>query len=224
MRWILREKITETPETVTLRFAPQEPVSFNPGQYFLFFDMIKGLEECRAYSASSSPLRPYVDITVKLVPNACFSKHLHNLRLGTDLEVKGPFGDFFLDTSIDGSLLLIGAGSGIAPLRSIVQHSMDTHSARDITLVYSSKTADQVIFLKEFQDLDSSDCLDFKPTLTQERKKMFRHGRIDESLLRDSLKKNTHVFVCGPPLMAKSTAKLLEALRVAPQRIHMEQF
>ena len=124
MEWTVIGKMQETPGVVTIRFKPSKKVSFRPGQYFIFYDMVDYLEDCRAYSASSSPSHDYVDITVKLVQNPHFSKHLQNLPVGYAIEVRGPHGSFCFDDSAK-DVVLIGAGSGIAPLRSILQYTAE---------------------------------------------------------------------------------------------------
>src|SRR3989344_4458087 len=150
MEWNLLETKNETPETKTLRFLPKSKVLFKAGQYFIFYDMVSYLEDCRAYSASSVPGTDFVEITVKLVKNPHFSKHLHEMKKGDSIEVKGPHGSFFLDKTEHASeLVLIGAGSGMAPLRSIMQYAQIHMPQTKTTIICSAKNESSVIYKKE---------------------------------------------------------------------------
>ena len=91
MEWRLLSVKQETENTKTLRFSPEKKIEFKAGQFFLFHDLVDDIQDCRAYSASSSPTEKAIDITVKLVPKPHFSRHLHNLPKNYAIEVEGPF-------------------------------------------------------------------------------------------------------------------------------------
>lgn len=222
MEWIVTDKKTETPGTKTIRFKPNKPINFKPGQYFVFHDLVDWLEDCRAYSASSSPLRDYIEITVKLVPNPHFSKHLHELRTNQPIEVRGPYGQFYFEEAKD--IVLIGAGSGIAPLRAIIQYIQDKQLSTNVTLIYSAKTSQLVIYKKELEDLEKQGKLHLYITLTQEKGQYT--GRISHDLIKQVIPgvAKPEFFICGPPKMVKKTEEILEQIGVPKKHIKKEAF
>lgn len=223
MDWTVVGKVSEAPGVVTIQFKPSKPIDFKPGQYFIFYDLVDWLDDCRAYSISSSPSDENVEVTVKLVKNPHFSKHMQELPIGGSIEVRGPFGEFFLEGD-EADVVLVGAGSGIAPLRSIMRSLMKANSQKNIAVVYSAKTREQVIFKSELEELALKGKIRLFVTLTQESGEF--SGRIDEALLKRAAPnpENKKFFVCGPPGMVSSACKILRGIGVNENQIMSEEF
>lgn len=223
MDWTVVGKVNEAQGVVTIQFKPSKPINFKPGQYFIFYDVVNWLEDCRAYSISNSPSDENVEVTVKLVKNPHFSKHMQELPVGSSIEARGPYGDFFLEGN-EKDVVLIGAGSGIAPLRSIMRALIESSSRKNITMVYSAKTKEQIIFRSELEDFALNGKIGLFVTLTQETGEF--SGRIDEGLLRKAVPNpaNHKFFVCGPAGMVSSTRKILRDIGVNENQIRSEEF
>lgn len=223
MEWTLLETRNETRTTKTLRFKPKTKIDFKPGQYFVFHDLVDYIEDCRAYSASSSPTQDYVEITVRLTNTPHFSKHLHELPKGHTIEVKGPYGDF-TPRGIPKEIVLIGAGSGIAPLRSIMLFVLDSKLPTKTSMICSAKTSDSLIFRDELTKLAQDSKIHLFVTLTQEKGEY--EGRISTELIKKAVT-NLNIpefFICGPPLMVTHIISLLAELGVDKKKIHSERF
>src|SRR3989344_7161209 len=221
MEWKVMDTITETDNTKTVRFLPTKNVHFLPGQYFVFHDTVNYLEDCRAYSSSSSPTQKLIDITVKLVKNPHFSKHLHSMPKGYNIEVKGPYGQFYFD-GLAKEVVLIGAGSGMAPLRSIMRYTLDKNMPTKIVVVHSAKTSNDLIYREELQKLAKEEKIKLFVTLTKEKGPC--SGRINADLLKHAISalRNPAFYICGPQPMITSVKNILAELKINEKEIHAE--
>lgn len=219
--WKIIDKKDETPLTKTIRFESKIPVQFKPGQYFLIHDLVEGIQDCRAYSISSSPTRTYFEITVKRVANPFFSKHLHEAPNGHVVESEGPMGDFFFEDRMT-DIVLIGAGSGMAPLHAIIQYVHDKKLNTQITMICSDKTKDQLIFYEELKKLGELGKIKLVATLTQEENK----SRITLEHLKSAVSDFTKptFFICGPPLMVEGTISMLKQCGASQTQIRSEKY
>jgi glycine betaine catabolism B len=224
MKLTVKEIIVESSQTKTVRFIPEEKFNFQPGQFIMLSGLCGGKTVKRAYSIRSSPTKSYIDISVKLTPNPIFSKMLHSLKEGDILEGRGPFGHFAFQDDMS-HVVLIGAGSGIAPLLSIADYIHDSNLQTKIEFIYSAKTAELVIAKDRLTELRDLPRTSVAVTLTQEEGADFA-GRISKDILStvcDDFDKPIF-FVCGPPDMVNATAGLLLDFSVPKARIKTERF
>ena len=140
----------ETADTVTLFFdVPQdlsETFTYTQGQYLTLRFTIKGKEERRAYSMSSSPTEQALAVTVKRLPGGKVSNHINdNVKAGQAVDVMPPQGRFFtpLDAENRKTYYLFGAGSGITPLMSILKTVVEDEPKSTVHQLYGSRHDDQ---------------------------------------------------------------------------------
>jgi ferredoxin-NADP reductase len=148
------EVITETPDAKTFVLRPNRHwTGHRAGQYTTVEVEIDGVRHRRCYSISSAPSDPRVAITVKRVATGKVSRWLHeHVRPGHVLRLGPAAGDFVLDpepTAAAAPLLLLGAGSGITPLMSILRDLDGRNALRDVVIVVHARRADDVIFGRE---------------------------------------------------------------------------
>ncbi|WP_399880144.1 pyridoxamine 5'-phosphate oxidase family protein [Streptomyces sp. BBFR51] len=220
----------ETPSTRTLVLEDAAgepgPFDFHPGQFFTLATDIEGHPVRRAYSASSVPGTPRLELTVKHVKGGRFSTHVHRgLRPGDRLAVRGPSGTFHTQAQHPDELVLVAAGSGITPMMSMIRTHLSGSAAGRIRLLYSSRSAEDLIFGDELtrMELDHPDRLAVTHVLT------CRDGRLDaEGVLRWvtglPLSDTAHHFVCGPEALMDTVRDVLQRLGVPDERMHQERF
>jgi glycine betaine catabolism B len=147
--------INETPDTKTIRLASDRPLLFHyqPGQFVTLHLNINGQEVNRSYSIASSPSRPFcIEITVKMTPGGLVSNWLHNqLQVNDRLMVKGPMGRFSCFNYPAAKLLLIAAGSGVAPIMSMLRWLTDVGAEVDVQVVISFRYPDDIIYRRELK-------------------------------------------------------------------------
>ncbi len=197
-------KVTkETPDTVTIRVTVDETFSFLPGQFMMITVSPQGQPVKRAFSIASSPLRKgYLEFCVKQTPDGLVSPYLQTVTVGRQLELTGPYGRFTFVEGVSDHLVLIGAGSGIAPLRAITQYIDDRQLPIQTNLLYSNKKTADIIYHHEWE----------KWATTNDRHHLFltltngdtgwrgRQGRFDQPYLQQiigDLEKPLY-YLCGP--------------------------
>ena len=147
----------ELNEVITIVMEPLDgakPV-YKAGQFLTLAFQLGSKELRRSYSAYSSPLvdEPLA-IAVKLVENGEISRFLHHsLRVGDVVEVTEPNGMFFYEPEDkERTIFLFGAGVGITPLYSILKTALVGEKRSKIVLIYSSRSADETLFLEELKE------------------------------------------------------------------------
>ncbi len=190
---------------------------YQPGQFVTIEPVIDGKRVPRSYTISSSPTRPArLEITVKRVPGGVVSNWLHDhLRVGHELDAKGPFGKFTCLRAPREKYLFLAAGSGITPLMSMARYLHDVAAPVDVIFLQSAATTEDIVFRKEL-------------ALIRERHPGFRveitvtdasadeawdglRGRLDNDMLlriAPDLAERM-VLACGPPPFMEKAKQLL---------------
>lgn len=129
--------LTYDMKEVSFRLLEPEIINFKPGQYIQFYVPTgKGQSACRAYSIASVPSTPgELSLIVRLVPGGLGSTHIHNLKVGDEVTLSGPCGEFFLHERSRCDILLIGGGAGMAPLKSILYSLFEKGTDRKISQI-----------------------------------------------------------------------------------------
>lgn len=238
--------VRETTDVVSLHLVDPTgaPLAFTPGQFLTLVTTLPGGQSRkRAYSLSVVPGKgegaSRSRITIKRVAQGEVSNHLNDAAAEGDvLTVLGPSGNFGIsaEDAAGKHLLLIGGGSGITPLRSIVEARLSDPSVT-ATLLYGNRTEKDVIFRAELDELARR----FEGRLA------VRHvleappagwtggaGRLDRTVARQEIEgilasglardRRTEALVCGPTPMMDSAREVLLALGLAGGQIREEQF
>jgi ferredoxin-NADP reductase len=182
----------------------------------------------RSYSIAAAADDP-VAITVERLDDGEVSPYLtEDVRVGDQLEIRGPVGGYFVwETADGGPLLLVAGGSGIVPLRAILRQREHSLSDVPVKLLYSARTLADLIYRDE---LDSyHDGVELIYTLTREQPAGWTGyaRRVDRSLLAETAwpaGKNPLAFVCGPTSFVETVAGGLVALGYEPGRVKTERF
>jgi len=225
--------IDEAPDAVTLRLQLEEPGGFLPGQYYnVRLDVAERQRPVqRAYSVGSSPAPDpsVIDLGVREVPGGLLSPRLVGLRTGQCLDVRGPYGCFTWTGEDAGPVLLVGAGSGLVPLMSMIRHAVHRGRSDPVWLICSAATYDHAFYRDELADLASRHrwlrlvhCITRDPA----ERRAYYHQRVDKAVLSECLAEARPVraYLCGPPAMVESVAAALVDLGVGPAVIATEKY
>ena len=184
-----------------------------------------GYQAERSYSIASAPGDPLA-ITVERLEDGEVSPYLVDVaREGDEFEVRGPIGGYFVWEDDGHPVLLVGGGSGVVPLMSMIRSSAGSTPMR---LLYSSRTLEDVIYRQEL-DSRAGDKLEVFQTLTREQPPGWTGytRRIDGDMLREvawPAADKPHVFVCGSTRFVDAAADGLVALGYDPLSIRTERF
>ncbi len=227
--------VARTPAIKSIFLTLERPMAFVPGQHLdLRLVAADGYEARRSYSIASAPEAAEVlELAVDRLEDGEVSPFLHDeLRVDDTIEVRGPIGGHFVWTVDDPApVLLVGGGSGIAPLMSMVRHHAIRGSGKRLVLVASARTAADLPFREELEALDPGrDAFSFLATLTREAAvaPRYRAGRLGRELLLRALQASdappASCFVCGSNAFVEAVAGMLLDLGVAARRIRTERY
>jgi ferredoxin-NADP reductase len=226
LTWLVAEVsdiVEETPRTHTLVLDVDGWRGHRAGQHVdIRLTAEDGYQAERSYSIASGPDDGRLELTVERIDDGEVSPYLvDEVRRGDSFEVRGPIGGYFAWEPADGGpLLLVGGGSGVVPLRSMLRART---SGVDARLIYSARTQKDVIYSEELSKLGGDVVL----TLTREQRNGVRTGRVDAGLLREAAFAPTddpRIFVCGPTAFVEAVASALVDLGHAPERVRTERF
>ncbi|HTI35349.1 MAG TPA: ferredoxin reductase [Miltoncostaea sp.] len=225
----VRAVVDETPRVRTLVFDVPGWPGHRPGQHVdVRLTADDGYRAERGYSIASAPGEPLA-ITVERLDEGEVSPYLTEvLQPGDRIELRGPIGGHFVwEPRLGGPVLMIAGGSGIAPFRSMLRHRRRTGDGTGVRLVYSARTADDVIYAGELAQQDEG--VEIVLTLTRAQPPGWggRSGRIDAALLRElafPASTGASAYVCGPTSFVEDIARVLVGLAYPPERIKTERF
>ena len=234
--WRLAEVIgvvTETPRTKSLVLEVPGWEGHRAGQHVdVRLRAPDGYTAQRSYSVASAPEDEKLVLTVDRLDDGEVSTYLTDeLMAGDMLELRGPVGGWFVWEAEDGGpLLLVGGGSGVAPLMAMIRHRAAAGSGVPTRLLYSSRSYEEIIYREELDSLSAGDeALEVFHTLTRSRPEGWTgyDRRIDAGMLAEVSwppDESPRVFVCGPTPFVEAAATALVGLGHDPARIKTERF
>jgi ring-1,2-phenylacetyl-CoA epoxidase subunit PaaE len=232
--------VKETADASTVFFAKPNDGSFNykAGQYLTLKINVGGESIRRAYSLCTSP---YSDadmaVTVKRVEGGKASNFIHNsLQAGDVLEVFPPMGNFAVvpNPATARHLVLVGGGSGITPLMSILKTILGTEPQSKVSLIYGNRDEDSIIFRKELDTIAEANPDRFRVVHILSNPSSswigmtglpLRHvilGIVQNIMSADSLPKS--YWMCGPGPMMEEAQAAFGFLGIGREVIHREIF
>ncbi|MFF8027102.1 ferredoxin reductase [Streptomyces sp. NPDC007896] len=219
----LTEIRRETPGAATFRFAVPEWAGHLPGQHLMLrLTAEDGYVAQRHYSLASPPDDTgHVELTLDHVEGGEVSGWFHTVaKPGDSVEVRGPLSGFFAWPG-DRPALLVGAGSGVVPLMSMLRH----HRARaldvPLRLLVSARGPEELIYAREYG-------AETTPVFTRTAPEGVAVGRLAAAHLAPLLAERPaggwEAYVCGSNGFAEHASRLLVEAGQPVDRIRIERF
>jgi ferredoxin-NADP reductase len=211
----------ETPRVKSFRIELPMWMPHLPGQHYdVRLTAPDGYQAQRSYSVASSPLDAgEVELTIDRLDGGEVSPYFHEVVMeGDQVELRGPFASYFVWRG-ESPVLLVGGGSGVVPLMAILRHRRLTMPELEMRLVYSVRSAEDVIYAEELGD-------DAVLTFTREPPAGWsgHTGRIESSLISQAGVDSGHAFVCGSNGFVETASRLLLETGFEPRAIRTERF
>ena len=226
-------KVTElTHDIRLLEVELDQPLRFWAGQYV---DLtIPGLDITRSFSMASTPsAQTRLAFIIKKYPNGAFSSQLDGgLKPGDRLMAKGPYGTCFRREEQPGPMVLVGGGSGMSPLWSILNDHVQSGEQRPVRFFYGARTRRDLFYLDEFAEL-AAKLPDFRfiPALSHAEpgddwtgETGFIHEVLGRTLRAQSLGGEIDAYTCGPTPMIDAVMPILQMAGIAPERLYFDKF
>lgn len=216
-----------TPDILQLELLHQNHLDFYAGQ-FMNLQRDDGLS--RSYSIANSPNRDYrLEFHIRRLNKGQFSNWLHDdLTIGDTLTVSQAQGScYYLPGNSEQPLLLIGTGTGLAPLIGIVKDALNQCHIGPIELFHGSRFREGLYLMDELQKL----CLKhpnfrYTPCVSGEQNAPdLAQGRAHE--LAYTEKKNLRgwrVYLCGHPEMVAQSQKMAYLKGASLKDIYADAF
>ncbi|MFI5283054.1 MAG: ferredoxin reductase [Candidatus Dormibacterales bacterium] len=229
----LAELVQETPNVASLVFDVPGWPGHVAGQHVdVRLTAEDGYQAQRSYSIASAPEDGRLTLTVERLEEGEVSPYLvGELRVGDEIELRGPIGGFFVWRAPDPRpLFLIAGGSGIVPLMAMLRHRRAAMASTPARLLYSSRTLEDVIYRAELERLGSGeDGLAVWHTLTRAQPEGWTGyaRRVDSAMLNEVAwpkEREPAVFVCGPTGFVEEVADSLVDAGYDPMWIKTERF
>jgi ferredoxin-NADP reductase len=169
-----------------------------------------------------------IELLVGLDAEGSAGPQFSTLAPGTLFDVEGPAGTFTFPAALrHRRLLFVAGGTGIAPLRAMLDHALRAHPAERISLLYSARKADEFAFMPELRAHEAAGRLELHPTVTRDAQEWAGgRGRIGrahfEAVLHDRL--DTLCFICGPGSLVSEAVTTLTELGVPRAAIRTEEW
>jgi ferredoxin-NADP reductase len=230
---LIEEAQLALPDTKTIRLKWPENynIDFRTGQFITLFWPDEPQYK-RAYSLSSCALdRGFFEVTVKR-DGKMGTRIVDWAKAGHRLGVIAPTGRFLpVFDPPEKHLICIAGGSGVTPFRGFVREATRRKLQTRITILYSVRTTNDIIFNEEFHQLEMDNPnFSFYVTCTRlsaEDPWTGRRGRITADWIKEHVHDlaDTFFYACGPNELVEATETLvLEELRVAKEQLKTEKW
>jgi phenol/toluene 2-monooxygenase (NADH) P5/A5 len=213
------------PDVRRLRLELDEPMAFNAGQYV---QLRAPGGQTRPYSVASAPGNASrIELHVKRAPDGVATDGwiFSRLAVGDLIEVSGPYGQFSFRPARQQPVLLLAGGTGLAPMKSILQYIDQNEYGQPVVLYHGVATAAGLYehaWLEEFAA--ARDWFSYRPALSREEHRG-RSGRVPALLAQDYPRAVGNVaYICGSPEFVTDTMKALMKARLFPRDIYREDF
>ncbi len=221
------EIIQRTHNVKSVRLSVPRGADYEPGQFLCA--SLNAPVECKRYlSISSSPTeKGYVEFTKKITQSD-FSATLGALKKGDTVRLRYPFGNFTLKDPSE-KICFLSGGIDITPIRSICKFAVDKNLGTDIVLIYANRTQEDIVFRKDFEQMQEKYPKLKVVHVLQEAAPGFkaRIGLISSQVIREEVPdyNERKFFICGPPMMVDAMKKILSVdLSLPKDRVITENF
>ena len=222
--FVVRERMDETPDTVTLVLRPTDGkrVSpFVPGQFNMVYRF--GVGEAAISIAGDTTRDDELIHTVRKVGQVTTA--ITRSEPGETLGVRGPYGAGWpLKNAIGHDVVVIAGGLGLPPLRPLLYSLFERRNEFNrVEIIYGARTPKDLVYYDQLQGWRRRTDLRFQTTVDAAGREWYGDVGVVTTRLPDARfePKDTVAFVCGPEIMMRLTAQALEARGVPDTAIWM---
>lgn len=194
-------------ENFLIRIKPKKNIEYQAGQYLNLYRP-DGL--FRPYSLASLPSDEVCEFHIRVLPDGEFGTWIKSVAEGQTIKMGPASGDCVLPESIPESrLILIGTGTGMAPLYGLLRSALEKGYKGQINLYHGSRYRDGLYLDTKLRTMSEQyENLDYIPCLSGESMEGFEHGRVNEvALALEKDFKDSTIFLCGHPEMIRVMKK-----------------
>jgi NAD(P)H-flavin reductase/ferredoxin len=228
MNAMVEEIVRHGPRAVELAVATPGPIAYRAGQYFDLH--LPGIAPHRSFSAANRPGSDVIRFHIRVYPDGAAGLYVTQaLYAGAIVTLTGPYGHFGWSSEAARPALLIAGGTGMAPMRAMLDEAAHASSGRPIRYLYGARREEDLYCLDEMAAWTRA-LPDFRflPVLSEEPSGSSwagARGLVTEAL-PDTLSgmDTPEVYLCGPPPMIDAALPMLDAAGIASDDIRYDKF
>lgn len=229
----LKEKMQVSKDVIDFLFTPSQKVAFTPGQYMEWtipHHMPDSRGNRRFFTIASSPTEDTIRLGVKFYEKgSSYKQVMQQLDATTPVVGAQLAGNFTLPKDATKKLVFIAGGIGVTPFRSMIKYLIDTNQKRDIVLLYSNKTEDEIVYQDVFRDAEK---IGIKIVYVLTAVDMIaptwqgKRGRIDAAMITAEVPdfQNRIYYLSGPYAMITAFEKVLKDMGIRGSQIKKDFF
>lgn len=214
----------------------ESPLTFMAGQYVdITVTTESGDSITRSFSMANAPNEAQnLSFIIKKYPDGRFSNELDagGIKKGAVVKIAGPYGMCFRREGRQGPIILVGAGSGMSPVWSILNDHLNSNEDRNVLFFYGARTQHDLIKLDEIELLvKEHSSVEFIPVLSHAEddsnwtgKTGFVHEIVEQRLKELDIDGEGDVYACGPPPMIDALNPVLFMNGFETDRIFVDKF
>lgn len=217
-----------------LALSVPDGFSFEPGQFVMIgHESVKNkanpaqLKWGSMSIASSNQNKKEIELVISVgEPEGITFFSANKRQIGDSILARGPFGVFGIKEAYD-ELVFVGAGTGIAPLISMIRSKLDSGEKKPVTLFFGFKKMDKFLYHEELETQQKKhNNFHFYYITSREQNPLGKMGRVQELLRTHPFDKtkNTQFYLCGPPAAVTDVRATLKELGFAEKQVHFEQW
>ncbi len=212
---------------MTLKLPASERLRFQAGQYI---DLLLRGGKRRGFSLANAPYDDqYLELHVRHVPDGYFTSHVfEHMKPKALLRLEGPLGNFYIRDSAR-PIILIGGGTGFAPLKSMLEQMKEQPVDRPVALYWGVRAKQDLYMDTLIKDWTARyDWLSYTPVLSEPNADDHWAGRtgwVHEAVLSDHDNLAGHdIYMSGPPPMIDAAKTAFAAAGVADEQMFSDAF
>ena len=219
------DDVTHDIRRIRLNIVSGGPFAFTAGQYAsVTFDG----QPARDYSMANRPDDPVLEFHIRRVAHGQVSNFVGDtLKTGDEVRVEGPYGSSWLREAHRGPILALAGGSGLAPVKSIVEQALAADMPQDIHLYFGVRDERDLYLEDHFGNLAQTHGnlkftpVLFEPTVDTTRRTGLLHDAVAQEFTNlDGAK----AYLAGPPPMVEAATEMLYARGLRTEDVHANAF
>ena len=220
--------LTPTVKHFVLDYPKEADSRFIAGQFMMVHLEKDGKPHKKPYSIASSPsLDHQIELCIKLVEGGYVSTWFFNLKEGDVIHTSIPYGVFTIREPWQENLVFVGTGTGVAPLRGMIQNLYEKGCTKNIWLVFGNRYETDILYENEWRELEKKHKnFHFIPTVSRPK-----NWKGETAYVQDIIKKQfagqtegLDFYGCGLVPMCQQLKTTLLEMNIPKDRIHFEQF
>ncbi|MEE9237781.1 MAG: FAD-binding oxidoreductase [Thermoplasmata archaeon] len=224
------ETVWDTPTVYLMRLQRTDGkvLDFIPGQWILARIEKNGNDVRRAYSIASPPfVKDHFELCIKEVEGGEMSSVLAAMEKGAVLDCAGPYGKFVLVDSLETDVQFVATGTGIAPLRSMIDTIFRSGAKVNVRLFFGVRREEQIIYDDHFYSLaERYENFEFIPTLSRPSPSWNGEKGYVQRLVKKYINgyNGEEVYLCGIPEMVDEVKVMFFDMGAPKERVHTEKW